>query len=65
MPTNNYVPARRMRNSWSEPSSVRPEVLPGPRPRGHWAVGRRSELDGQLDGLDHDLNPLELSSHLT
>ena len=37
----------------------------GPRPRGRWALSCRGELDDQLDGLDHGLNPIDSSNHLS
>ena len=61
----NAFPARRRWNSWDAPSSVNPGDLPAHVHAGGEPRAIDGELDSQPDGLDHGLNPLELSNHST
>ena len=61
--SSKYFPTRRLQNSWSALSSVNL----GDLPVNVHAGGKPRVIDGKLDsqanGLNHNLNPLESSSH--
>ena len=67
MPTNK-MPSRRLSpSSWNASSSASPGVLQVHTLAGDgpWVVEEGGGLDSQLDGLDHGLNPFELSRPVT
>ena len=65
MPASNCFPALRHRSSESALSNVDSGGLQVPVHAGvgPWIID--GEFGGQPNGLDHGLNPLESSSHLT
>ena len=65
MSTSSYYPAHRLWNSKSALSSVNPGELPVHVHADEEPRVVDGELDNQPDGLDHGLNPLESSNHLT